>query len=38
MLISHTETVMGAFLKDTPAITMPDWRFTLDHLPAYYIQ
>lgn len=27
---------MGDFVKDTTAIKMPDWRFTLDDLPAYY--
>lgn len=35
-LICHSETIMGAFLKDTSAIKMPDCRFTLDHLPANY--
>lgn len=32
------ETIMGGFLKDTSAIKMPDWRFTLDHMPAHYIR
>lgn len=30
LTISHTETIMGAFPKDTSAIKRPDWRFTLD--------
>lgn len=32
-LISHVKTIKGACLKDTSAIKMPYWKFTLDQFP-----